>query len=304
MVAVGRGALHKLVVAVVTVAVLSACGRAGAGEVVITERESDGYKVFVVEDDAGIRRLRFELDGVDQSAVKLGDPDQLVFAYQKALGAAVALRPDAKRVLVIGIGGGTFPMYFRKHRPNAVIDAVDIDPVVVQVARDELGFKEDAKLKVHIGDGRKFIEDSQETWDLVVLDAYGQDNIPMRLATRQFLDAVKRRVAPGGMVAANLWSERANTRYLGMLRTYEAVFPEVHVVAPAQSESRIVLAFPEPEHLSHERLVFAATALKKSWKLRYDLPGLVNRGHAGPGQLPLGHLPLEDGDLPPLPLHP
>ncbi|MFO0748048.1 MAG: fused MFS/spermidine synthase [Myxococcota bacterium] len=273
---------------------LVACGRAGAGEIVITERESDGYKVFVVEDDEGIRRLRFELNGVDQSAVKLGDPDHLVFAYMRSLCAAIALRPDAKRVLVIGIGGGSFPMLFRKHRPDAVIDTVDIDPIVVEIARHDMGFKEDPKLRVHIEDGRKFIEESTETWDLIVLDAYGQDNIPMRLATRQFLEAVKRHVAPGGMVAANLWSERANHYYLGMLRTYESVFAEVHVVAPPQSESRIVLAFPERENLTHERLVFAATALKKSWKLRFDLPALVNRGHSGPGQLPLGHLPLED----------
>lgn len=278
----------------VALATALACGRASGGEVVITERESDGYKVFVIEDDQGIRRLRFELNGVDQSAVRPGDPDHLVFAYMRALNAAIALRPDAKRVLVIGIGGGTFPMYFRKHRPDAVIDAVDIDPIVVEVAKHDMGFKEDPKLKVHIEDGRKFIEESTESWDLIVLDAYGQDNIPIKLATRQFLEAVKARVAKGGMVAANVWSEHANARYLGMLRTYEAVFPEVHVVAPPGSESRIVLAFPEPERLTHERLVFAATALKKSWKLRFDLPALVDRGHAGPGQLPLGHLPLED----------
>ncbi|MCC6621064.1 MAG: fused MFS/spermidine synthase [Deltaproteobacteria bacterium] len=272
-----------------------ACSRAGAGEVVITERASDGYNVFVVEDDEGIRRLRFELNGVDQSAVKPGDPEHLVFAYMRTLVTALALRPAPERVLVIGIGGGSFPMFMRKHLPKVHIDAVDIDPVVVGVARDELGFREDPRLVVHITDGRRFVEDAQVTYDLIVLDAYGQDNIPIHLATRQFLDAVKQRLSPGGLVAANLWSEHANAKYLAMLRTYEAVFPEVHVVAPPQSESRIVLAFRDPEALSHEALVQRANALKRSWKLRFDLGKLVDRGHAGPGQLPLGHLPLEDG---------
>jgi spermidine synthase len=261
---------------------------------VITERASDGYSVFVVEDDEGIRRLRFELNGIDQSAVKPGDPDHLVFAYMRTLAAALALRPEPKRVLLIGIGGGSFPMFLRKHRPNVHIDAVDIDPIVVQVARDELGFREDEHLVVHIADGRRFIEQSADSYDLIVLDAYGADNIPMHLATRGFLEAVERRLAPGGLVAANLWSERANTKYLAMLRTYETVFAEVHVVAPAASESRIVLAFPVAEGLTHPAFVQRAQALKRAWKLRFDLGNLVERGHAGPGQLPLGHLPLED----------
>jgi len=272
-----------------------ACNRAGAGEVVITERESDGYSVYVVEDEEGIRRLRFELHGVDQSAVKPGDPEHLVFAYMRTLVTALALRPNPKRVLIIGIGGGTLPMFLRRHLPEVHIDAVDIDPVVVAVAREELGFREDARLVVHITDGRRFVEDATDTWDLIVLDAYGQDNIPIHLATRGFLEAVKRRLAPGGLVAANLWSEHVNARYLGMLRTYEAVFPEVHVVAPQQSESRVVLAFRDMDHLTHEGLVRRAESLKRAWKLRFDLGKLVERGHAGPGQLPLGHLPLEDG---------
>ena len=288
------GVARAWLVALASVLPVMACARAGAGEVVITERESDGYTVFVVEDDEGIRRLRFELSGVDQSAVRLGDPDHLVFAYMRTLVTALALRPTPARVLVIGIGGGTFPMFVRKHLPDTHIDAVDIDPVVVQIARDELGFREDEHLKVHIKDGRKFIEEATDHWDLIVLDAYGTDNIPMHLATRGFLETVKKQVAPGGLVAANLWSEHANAKYLGMLRTYEAVFPEVHVVSPSGSESRIVLAFPTREELTKDALVARATALKAAWKLRYDLPGLVRRGHAGPGQLPLGHLPLED----------
>lgn len=291
----GVAVTTRVVVALWLGVALGACNRAGAGEVVITERTSDGYTVFVVEDDEGIRRLRFELHGVDQSAVKPGDPEHLVFAYMRTLVTAVALRPTPKRVLIVGIGGGTFPMFLRTHLPDVHIDAVDIDPVVVSVARDKLGFREDPRLVVHIADGRRFVEEATVTWDLIILDAYGQDNIPVHLATRQFLEAVRSRLSPGGLVAANLWSEHANARYLGMLRTYEAVFPEVHVVAPPQSESRIVLAFRDREALTHEALVQRANALKRDWKLRFDLGKLVDRGHAGPGQLPLGHLPLEDG---------
>lgn len=278
---------------------LGACGgtrppAAHTGEVVVTERVSPNYTVFVIEDAEGVRRLRFERDGVDQSAVVIGDPDQLVFQYMRGLIAAFALRPEPERVLIVGLGGGTLPMFLRHHLPHAHIDMVEIDPVVLDVAKKDLGFHEDAELVVHIADGRKFIEDATETWDVIVLDAYGADEIPPALATRPFYEAVRKRLAPGGLVAANVWSEQANPKYRPMLRTFEAVFPEVHVIAPARSESRIVIALGAPEHLTVEDMTARAMVLRKIWKLRFDLPVLVRRGHAGPDELPPGGTVLED----------
>lgn len=264
------------------------------GEVIVTERVSPNYTVFVIEDEEGIRRLRFERDGVDQSAVVLGDPDQLVFAYMRGLTSALALRPSPARVMVIGLGGGTLPMFLRRHLPRARIDVVEIDPVVIDVARKDLGFQDDPELVVHLADGRRFVETAGETWDLIVLDAYSADAIPEPLATREFYEAVRRRLAPGGLCAANVWGDRPNPRYRSMLRTFEAVFPEVHVVAPQQSESRIVLAFQAPERLTADAFVARAAELKKSWRLRFDLAAMVRRGHAGPGALPTGGTVITD----------
>jgi len=277
----------------------AACGAAWPrGEVVVTERVSPNYTVFVIEDAQGVRRLRFERDGVDQSAVVPGDPDHLVFAYMRGLTAALALRPAVARVLIIGLGGGTLPMFLRHHLPLTIIDVVELDAVVLDVAKQDLGFAEDPRLKVHLADGRAFVEGSTELWDLIVLDAYGKDDIPRHLATRQFYEAVKRRLAPGGLLAANLWSEHASRRYRSLLRTFEAVFPEVHVLAPEESESRIVLAFERMEHLFAEHLVARARALRVAWTLRFDLAGMVRRGHREAGDLPPGGRVLEDRATP------
>jgi len=285
---------HVLAWTLLALALGGCGGTRHTGEVVVTERVSPNYTVFVIEDAEGVRRLRFERDGVDQSAVVIGDPDQLIFQYMRGLAAAFALRPDPERVLIVGLGGGTLPMFLRHHLPHARIDVVEIDPVVLDVAKMDLGFREDAELVVHIADGRKFIEESNTQWDVIVLDAYGADDIPAHLATRPFYEAVRRRLAPGGLVAANVWSERANPKYKPMLRTFEAVFPEVHVIAPARSESRIVLALGATEHLSGEDLVARAVVLRKIWGLRFDLPVLVRRGHMGPEDLPPGGAVLAD----------
>lgn len=256
----------------------------------MTERESNGYSVFVIEDEEGVRKLRFARDGIDQSAIVPGDPEQLVFAYMKAMMAGFALHPDPERVLLIGLGGGTFPMFVRRHLPHAVIDIVEIDPIVVEVAAGHLGFKQDPRMTVHVADGRRFVEagEAGRRWDLIALDAYGPDMIPEHLATRQFYEAVRARLAPGGMLVANLWSEYANARYFSMLRTLEDVFAEVHVVAPQKSESRVVFAFRDAIGLSRERFVEQCVVLKKAWRLRFDLPQMVSRGYAGPDSLPPG----------------
>lgn len=287
---------QRRVMSLLVAALVVACSssRPASGEVVVTERESPHYTVYVIEDAQGIRRLRFERDGVDQSAVLLGDPDHLVFAYMRGLTAAIALRPTPARVLIVGLGGGTLPMFMRAHLPEAHIDVVEIDPVVIDVARKDLGFVEDARLVAHLADGRRFIEGASGSWDLIVLDAYGRESIPKPLATRQFYEAVRRRLAPGGLVAANLWSDGADKRYRSMLRTFEAVFPEVHVVALPFSESRIVLAFGQAEGLTRDVLVARSEALRKAWALRFDLPLLVRKGYAAPDALPRGGAVLVD----------
>ncbi len=280
------------------VAMVAACGGTqptrGTGEVVVTERVSPNYTVFVIEDADGVRRLRFERDGVDQSAVVMGDPEQLIFAYTRGLTAAFALRPDPERVLIVGLGGGTLPMFLRKHLPNVHIDVVEIDPIVLEVAKADLDFKEDAHLVVHIADGRKFIEESKQRWDVIVLDAYGAEEIPGHLITKPFYAAVRERLEAGGLMAANVWSEHANPKYKSMLRTMEAVFPEVHVVAPQKSESRIVLALAGSEHLTREDIATRAGVLKREWKLRFDLARMVRLGHAGPDDLLPGGSVIED----------
>ena len=269
-----------------------ACGR--SGEYVVTERQSDGYKVYVVEDESGVRRLRFERDGIDQSAVVPGDPDDLVFAYMRGLMTAFAIDPEPERVLLIGLGGGTFPMFVRRHATEARIDVVEIDPVVLEVAEEHLGFKRDPELQVHLEDGRRFIERSTGRWSVIALDAYSAENIPEHLVTRGFYEAVRARLAPGGVMVANLWSEYASPRYFDILRTLESVFGEVHVIAPARTESRIALAFATPVGLDKEALVRRANELKKAWRLRFDLAAMIRRGHAGPGELPVGGRVIED----------
>ncbi|XP_073030491.1 uncharacterized protein [Primulina eburnea] len=63
------------------------------------------------------------------------------------------------KTVVIGLGAGLLPMFFRKNLPFLEIEAVELDPVVLVVAGHYFGFREDQHLKVHIADGIKFVKD-------------------------------------------------------------------------------------------------------------------------------------------------
>jgi spermidine synthase len=268
------------------------------GARVIAEREGRFGPVVVIEDREGLRRLRFGRDGVDQSAVRPGDPDHLEFAYIRHLTSALALSPHAHRVLFIGLGGGTLPMFLRRHHPEAHIDIVELDPAVVACASGFMGFVPDTRMTVHVADGRAFLEASDARWDLIVLDAYGEDNIPYTLTTRTFLTAVAGRLAPGGLIAANLWGEAVNPIYGGMLATWTAVFPEVHVLAPVGSDSRVILAFGDRRGLTRELLVEAGWALRKAWGLRFDLADAIATAWMPRERWPRRAAVLEDGQDP------
>lgn len=264
------------------VVVLAFAAVASAADKRIFEKKSEYNDIIVTEDDAGVRTLWFELGGSRQSVVKLGDPDFIELPYARAMTVGMAVVEEPKRVLIVGLGGGTIPSFLRKHYPKLAIDIVDIDPAVVTVAKDYFGFKEDDLMKVHVADGRKFIEDSPGRYDIIFLDAFGADNIPYHLATRQFLVSVKRALTPQGIVCANVWTANWNRLYYSMVRTYTEVFDQTYVMNVADTGNRIVIAIPRPGELKLEDLAKKAATVVKEKQYPFDLGAMVTAGFRFP----------------------
>src|SRR5574341_387446 len=175
---------------------IALAGLAQVDQTVLYEKASAYNRIVVTEEKGGVRTLRFGKDGVRQSVVKPGDPDYLDLPYVKVMLVGLALSEESRRFLIVGLGGGTLPMFLRKHYPDAVIDAVDIDPDVVDVAKRFFGFREDRLMNAHVTDGRRFVEQTRQPYDVIFLDAFGASNIPPHLTTQEFLGAVRRAVTP------------------------------------------------------------------------------------------------------------
>lgn len=246
---------------------------------IVHEKESMFGWVIVTE-DSGLRTLQFERGGARQTVIKIGDPAHLELPYAPAAFTGLALCREPQRALVVGLGGGTLPMFLRHYYPTATIDAVDIDPDVVRVAKEYFGFKEDARMRGIVGDGRAFIEQAREPYDILFLDAFGSDSVPPSLTTQEFLRAVRRAVRPDGVVVGNIWGRESNRLYDDMVRTYQEVFDDLYILSVRGAGNMIVLALPRRMNLGREELATLARRISTAKGFRYDLGERVEFGYS------------------------
>ncbi len=232
---------------------------------------------IIVEDSAeGLRTLMFERNGARQSVVKLGDPDHLELSYARTVLAGLPLGGKLRRMLVLGLGGGSLPMFLHHNFPDALIEVVEIDPAVAAVAKQFFNVREDDRLRIRLGDARKFVEDSPPgIYDLIIVDAFGANSVPAHLSTREFSLALRRAVAPDGVVIANLWRRAFNAAYDSMVLTYQSVFEQIIVLDVRADVNSIVLALPRKTPISREYLTQMAGDLARSRNFRVDLADLV-----------------------------
>jgi spermidine synthase len=157
-------------------------------------------------------------------------------------GILFATETPPKRILVVGLGGGTIPGALRELLPEAQVDSVEIDPAVTRVARRFFGFKDDAKSKVIEVDGRVYVKRAIREgtkYDAILLDAFDHEYIPEHLLTREFLTEVKSLLAPGGVLVGNTFS--SSRLYDHESTTYAAVFGTFFNLKAA---NRVVVARP------------------------------------------------------------
>ena len=173
------------------------------GERVLFRQDSQYHRITVTEAD-NVRHLRF--DATNQSAIDLTDGYTSTIAYPNYMDLALAANPDAKRVLVLGLGGGAVTKRWWRDYPDMTIDSVEIDPTVIDVSQRYFGLPEDVRLRVFNQDARRFVQGSTDTYDIVIVDCYYAESLPFHLSTQEFLGEVKARMAPDGVLVYNVIS--------------------------------------------------------------------------------------------------
>ena len=134
------------------------------------------------------------------------------YGYNTGIGYTLqeAQRRLGLRVGVIGLGTGTLAAY---GRPGDTFRFYDINPLVIDIARTQFRFVPESKAKVDIvlGDARLSLErERPQNYDVLAVDAFSSDAIPVHLLTREAFELYFRHLQPGGVLAVHVSNRHLN----------------------------------------------------------------------------------------------
>ncbi|GAB4473759.1 MAG: fused MFS/spermidine synthase [Anaerolineae bacterium] len=153
---------------------------------------------------------------------------------------------DVSSLAVIGLAAGTTPKQYTAVFGPIPIDGMEIDPEIVEVGRRYFDMTED-NLTVIEQDGRLALMRSQNTYDVVSIDAYKLPYIPWHLTTVEFFSDVRAHLSERGVAAINVGRTVDDRRLIeAFSATLGEVFASVHVIDVAGSCNSILVATIQP----------------------------------------------------------
>jgi spermidine synthase len=249
--------------------------RAEAAEEQLLEQATSEYNTIMVTERGSIRTMYFEVDGTRyiESRWDMDHPGSLDLDYSRTMMAGFLVQPAPKRFMMMGLGGGQISNYLFERFPELEIDAVDIDPEVVRLARKYFGVPDNPRYRTHVGDGRLYIESATTPWDLIMLDAFRGVFVPYHLKTREAYQACLAKLTPGGVVVANL--HNLTRMYPHDRETLAAVFPQRYSFVSESGNQTTFVASASTERVSVYDIRQNAHAVAKQFD--FDLLGLTAR---------------------------
>jgi spermidine synthase len=199
------------------------------------------FSHFLVRDFKNQRGLYFVRDSgeiVQESEIDRDAPYRMVVPYTRVMFASYFFRPKPTRSLIVGLGGGSMVLFLRHYDPEQIIDAVEIDPAIVEAADKWFGVKNDDHTNIVTEDAFVFLKKTKERYDVIYMDAFlkpAEDTdatgVPLRMKTGAFLrNDVISRLKPNGVVTWNLNAHPKMQEDLEIIRnsfpqTYRFVVP-------------------------------------------------------------------------------
>jgi len=239
----------------------------------LLERVDSEYNTVFVEKQGSAISLNFGYrnNRYTESVIDLNNRDELVVTYTRYMSAALAYNPNpVHSIAMIGLGGGRTISYLVASLPQAVADVAELDPAVIGLAKTYFGVESNKRLRIHAKDGRVFMNQKKDKYDLILVDAYRGPFVPFHLTTQEFYRLLKSRLNEGGVVAQNV--EPTTLFFDSSYATMKSVFDQVDAI---DAGGNIVLIGYPGKRLTDAELASRAEAAQIKLKFRYDLRDLV-----------------------------
>ena len=178
-------------------------------------------KPFLIEDPE-YRAMCFTLDGCTQTEMRLDDPVALANEYTRKMMGFLLFEALPKKILMIGLGGGSLAKYCRQHLPDTEFTAVEIDLNVIAMRAHFYVPPDDEHFKVVNADGAEHVAkmaEHGERSDVILVDAYDPCGIAKSVVERAFVENAKRVLGPNGVFVLNLVAQAHECeRYVETIR--------------------------------------------------------------------------------------
>jgi spermidine synthase len=202
---------------------------------------------IAVSDSRGVRTLHVGGEAI-QSSMRIDDPFALALDYTRCMMAFLLFHPQPRAALMLGLGGGSLPKFVYKHLRKTNIRIVELDERVVSVCRAQFGLPaDDARLSVEVGDGAQAL--APECCDVLVVDAYHDEEHVQELASQPFYDAAFLSLGERGVMVVNFmdddrllndYLQRMEAAFGGRVLAMKALYdPNVIAFALKGLDSRI-----------------------------------------------------------------
>ncbi|MCH9684264.1 MAG: fused MFS/spermidine synthase [Deltaproteobacteria bacterium] len=247
----------------------------------VLEEAKSPFNHIVVAETGDVVTMYFVVDGTYyiESRFDRSHPRSLDLDYTRTMMAGFVLHPGPKRLLMIGLGGGQISNYLFERIPDLEIDAVDIDPEVIRLARKYFGVPDSPRYRTHAADGRLFVEQSPPTpgWDMIMLDAFRGVFVPLHLKTREYYQALRDHMSPRGVVVANL--HNATPMYKHDRTTFADAFGQGYAFHTERGRQTIYVASADEQATS--TYAMRANARRAQPAFDFDMQGLAARWYLG-----------------------
>jgi len=154
--------------------------------------------------------LQFAGSAAVQSTMSLLNPFALDLEYTRLMMGFLLFTPQPKRILMVGLGGGSIPKFCYRYLPDAVMDVVEIDPDVIAL-RDTFQIPaDDARFTVIEADGGEYLQEMITPADVLLIDAYDGYGMPDALCELEFFEDCGAALTDEGILVVNLHLESAS----------------------------------------------------------------------------------------------
>ncbi|XP_069497341.1 eEF1A lysine and N-terminal methyltransferase isoform X1 [Ambystoma mexicanum] len=227
------------------------------------------------------------------------DKSHLCCEHHKAMiaGLAVLKNPEqlagsSLAMLVIGLGGGSLPLFIHDYFTKSHVDVVEIDPSMLEVACKWFAFAQGDRMKVHITDGLEYINNlamkGDTSYNVIMFDvdskdlSLGMSCPPPAFVEKDFLQQVSQVLAPEGIFILNLVCRDTQLKKL-VLNVLREVFPLIYTRRIEEEVNEILFCRRQGElKLSPSELQEQAAALESqlkrpnvAWDLTYVLSDML-----------------------------